>query len=139
MTAFTQGAPLVQAAYEFAARAHADQTQDSDATPYIDHAVGVGRMLSEAHCEEHVVAAGLLHDVVEKSDVSLERIRARFGPRVADLVQAMTEPADVDDYEARKAALREQVIGAGPDAEAIFAADKAYNVASLRRAIAAQG
>src|SRR4051812_7991739 len=132
MTAFTQRAPLVQAAYEFAARAHADQTQESDATPYIDHAVGVGRMLSDARCEDHVVAAGLLHDVVEKTDVSQARIRARFGPRVADLVAAMTEPAGVADYEDRKALLREQVIGAGPDAEAIFAADKAYNAASLR-------
>src|SRR4051812_28620146 len=130
---FTRRAPLVQAAYEFAVRAHADQTQDSDGAPYIDHVVAVGRMLSDVRCADHAVAAGLLHDVVEKTGVTETQIRARFGPRVAELVAAVTEPADIDDYEARKAALREQVVAADDDARAIFAADKAYNAASLRR------
>ena len=78
-----------------------------------------------------MVAAALLHDSVEKTDVSHEQVRSQFGPRVADLVAALTEPTGIADYAARKAALRDQVMSAGPDAQAIFAADKLESVSSL--------
>lgn len=79
-----------------------------------------------------MVAAGLLHDAVEDSDVGVQEIRSRFGDRVAGVVAAVTEDASVDDYERRKAGLREAVARAGRDAHAVYAADKIVKVRELR-------
>jgi (p)ppGpp synthase/HD superfamily hydrolase len=96
-------------------------------------------MLEEAGFSEEVVAAGLLHDVVERGQIRQFEIRARFGPRVARLVRAMTEPRQIEPFALRKAAHRAQVVRAGADAEAIFAADKLANATTLRAAIERDG
>jgi (p)ppGpp synthase/HD superfamily hydrolase len=136
---FTGGSELMSRAYAFARNAHAGQRHEADGSPYIEHAVAVGQLLYLAGCSEEVVAAGLLHDTVEDTDVRIEEIERRFGPVVARLVAATTEPADVSPFAARKDALRRQVAEAGYDAETIFAADKVVNAQTLRRAIADQG
>jgi (p)ppGpp synthase/HD superfamily hydrolase len=99
---FAHGSCLLADAYEFAVRAHAGQREESDGQPYIEHPVEVARLLYEAGFDEEVVAAGLLHDTLERSDVDAAELRERFGARVADLVQALTEPEDVEPFGARK-------------------------------------
>ena len=99
----------------------------------------MAHLLEEAGFPADVVAAGLLHDVLEKSQVRPLEIRARFGPRVARLVRAMTEPDDVHAFPLRKAIHRVQVTNAGADVEAIFAADKLANAMTLRAAIERDG
>jgi ketosteroid isomerase-like protein len=136
---YTGASELMRRAYGFAHEAHAGQRQEADGSPYIDHPVAVGRLLYLAGCSEAVVAAGLLHDTVEDTDVRIEDIERGFGPEVGRLVAATTEPADVHPFAARKEALRRQVAEAGYDAETIFAADKVVNAQTLRRAIAEQG
>jgi ketosteroid isomerase-like protein len=136
---FADGSQLLAEAYEVAVHAHADQLEETDGQPYIDHPVTVARLLFEAGFDEEVVAAGLLHDTIERSDLTVDDIRPRFGDRVADLVGAMTEPATIESFEDRKAELRMQVARAGRDAEAIFAADKIAKSSSLRRALAQLG
>jgi ketosteroid isomerase-like protein len=136
---FTGASELMSSAYAFARDAHAGQRHEADGSPYIEHPVAVGRLLYLAGCSEEVVAAGLLHDTVEDTDVRIEDIERRFGPAVARLVAATTEPADVHPFAARKEALRRQVAEAGYDAETIFAADKVVGTQTLRRAIAEQG
>jgi len=86
-----------------------------------------------------MIAAALLHDIVEDSDVTVEDVRERFGDRVATLVDAMTDTSEVKPYERRKALHRERVVAAGPEAAAIFAADKLNNVRALRSAHAEDG
>lgn len=95
--------------------------------------------MARAGFEPETIAAALLHDIVEDSDVSLEEIRKRFGDRVAQMVEAMTDTAEVTDYERRKAIHRQRVAAAGPEAAAIFAADKLNNVRALRSAYRANG
>jgi hypothetical protein len=116
--------------------AHAEQVQ-ADGSPYVGHVVAVAELLSEAGYPDEVVAAGLLHDVVEKTDAGVGDVAAQFGPRVADLVAAVSEPAGMEPFAARKAALREQAIAAGADAAAVFAADKLSRAAGVRAALAA--
>ena len=129
---------LLADAYRFAAAAHAGQRQELSG-PYIEHPVAVARLLHEAGFGDHVVAAGLLHDVVEHSDVDQGAVVARFGPEVGALVDAMTEPAAIESFEARKAAHRDAIASRGEEAEAIFAADKIVNASNLRAAIARLG
>lgn len=89
-------------------------------------------LLLEAGAPDHVVAAGVLHDVIEKSGVDGGDLRAQFGDDVADLVLAVSEDEHIVGYAARKAALREQVAAAGDEALTVFAADKVSKARELR-------
>jgi guanosine-3',5'-bis(diphosphate) 3'-pyrophosphohydrolase len=130
---------LLVRAHSLAARAHAGQRQHADGSPYLEHVLLVAALLRDAGYSDEVVAAALLHDVVEKSDTTLFEIRARFGARVATLVRAMTEPKGIEPFAIRKAVHRAQVMKAGPEAEAIFAADKVANAMTMRAAIESDG
>lgn len=129
--AMRHAAALPGSARRFAARCHSRQRRQSDGAPFIEHPLEVARLLRAAGCSDVVVAAGLLHDVVEQADVSIAELRARFGPAVADLVQAVCGNADVDSYRLRKHLLCEQVRRAGGGAALLFAADKIAQVREL--------
>jgi (p)ppGpp synthase/HD superfamily hydrolase len=111
---------------------HADQKREVDQAPFVLHPLEVASLLSGRDFDDDVVTAGVLHDVVESTDVSLDDIERRFGRRVAGLVAAVTENPAIEDYAARKAALRDQVARAGRDECAIYAADKVAKVRELR-------
>jgi (p)ppGpp synthase/HD superfamily hydrolase len=78
-------------------------------------------------------------DVIEESDTGVGEIGARFGAPVAALVDALTDAEEIEDYARRKEAHRARVEAAGPDALAIYAADKLANIRTLRRVYAEQG
>ena len=96
--------------------------------------MAVAERLAEQRQRDEVLAAGLLHDVVEKSAIGIEEVRAEFGDVVGDLVAAMTENEEIPAYEERKDEHRRRVAESGDAALAIFAADKLANVAMLREA-----
>ncbi|MGE5280983.1 MAG: HD domain-containing protein [Chloroflexota bacterium] len=130
----------VKQALEMARKAHAGQLRrGSDGRPYIEHPLAVADVLLEHGYGDDVLAAALLHDVVEKSEIESGEIRERFGERVAGLVEALTEDATIGDYVERKEEHRQRVAQAGDEALAIFAADKRTNVAMLREAYALIG
>jgi (p)ppGpp synthase/HD superfamily hydrolase len=130
---------LIDQAIEFATRVHAGQRQDADASPFISHPLEAAGLLRHRGYPEEVLAAAILHDVVENTDVSLHELRERFGPRVAELVATLTEDRSIDDYEQRKAELRRRVVDAGPEAAAIFAADKVAKLRDLRAGLREDG
>jgi (p)ppGpp synthase/HD superfamily hydrolase len=131
---------LIAKALEMAESAHAGQTRSgSGGMAYIHHPVAVAELLARHGFGEATVAAALLHDVVEDSDASTEDVAAGFGPRVADLVAALTEDDSIEPFERRKADHRRQVEETGGDALAIYAADKLSNIRVLRRALAKEG
>ncbi|HSR95170.1 MAG TPA: HD domain-containing protein [Solirubrobacterales bacterium] len=127
---------LVRGALSVARRAHGGQFRQTgcDEIPFIDHPLAVAELLAEQGYPEEVLAAALLHDVGEHAEMEPDSLRARFGDEVVGLVEAMTEDPAIADYEERKKEHRERVAEAGPEARAIFAADKAANVAVLREA-----
>lgn len=144
-------APLIQAAAErsdlvrdaltFAREAHAGQMRGtgSGEMPFIDHPLAVAQLLAEEAFGAEVLAAALLHDVVEHAGVEPSEVRVRFGEEVADLVAALTEKQTVGHYEERKEEHRERVARASPEARAIFTADKTANVEVLREAYEIEG
>jgi guanosine-3',5'-bis(diphosphate) 3'-pyrophosphohydrolase len=130
---------LVWSAFTFAVEAHEGQLRKGDDTPYIDHPVEVAHMLYEQGYAGKVIAAALLHDVVEDCDVSARQIEERFGADVAALVGALTADESVKDYVERKDEHRAGVRWAGSPATAIYAADKLANLRALNAAYAVQG
>jgi (p)ppGpp synthase/HD superfamily hydrolase len=133
---FPDGFPHTQAAIEFAERVHAGQHR-GDGTAFILHPIEVASLLYDAGAAEHLVAAGVLHDVVEKANVAAAELRGRFGSRIASLVLAVSDDGRIVGYADRKAALRRQVADAGEDALTLFAADKLSKVRELHREAAA--
>jgi len=137
LDAAAERSELVMDARELARKAHLGQLRrGSDGRPYIEHPEAVAELLIKQRFDDEVVAAALLHDVVEKSETEAGHVRERFGNRVADLVEALTEDETIPVYEDRKQEHRWRVAKAGPEALAIFAADKLTNVMMLREAYA---
>jgi guanosine-3',5'-bis(diphosphate) 3'-pyrophosphohydrolase len=130
---------VVRDALACADAAHKGHKRKGDDTPYIDHPVEVAHMLFEAGYSDSVVAAALLHDVVEDSDVTIEQIEDRFGEEIAFLVGTMTADVTIADYDQLKNEHREEVRWVGPPATAIYAADKLANLRALRAAYEEQG
>jgi (p)ppGpp synthase/HD superfamily hydrolase len=122
---------LARSALAFAVRCHAGRRRESDGAPFIAHSLEVARLLRDAGCSELVVAAGLLHDVVQDAGVSVGDLTSRFGAAVASLVDAVSDHGCVESYRPRKLGLREQVRSAGGDAALLFAADEISNVGEL--------
>lgn len=128
------GRPKTLAALDYARELHAGQRRD-DGTPFILHPREVASLLEDAGAPDHLIAAGALHDVIEKTPATAFDVRRRFGDRVATLVLAVTEDEHVRRYAERKAALRDQVAEAGGEALTLFAADKVSKVRELRHAV----
>lgn len=131
---------LVRDALDTARDAHAGQIRNgSGGASYIEHPLAVADLLAEHGFAEETLAAALMHDVVEESDTGVAEIGARFGEPIGDLVDALTDEEEIEDYERRKEAHRGRVEAAGPEALAIYAADKLANIRALRGAYAKEG
>jgi (p)ppGpp synthase/HD superfamily hydrolase len=118
------GMPLSVAALAFA-REHHDGSE-------VWHPFEVAALLRDAGYPDHVVAAGMLHEVLEDTDVERDELEQRFGPEVAELVESLSDDPSIEDVQERRAALRLQVAEAGPTAAAVFAADKVSKSRELR-------
>jgi guanosine-3',5'-bis(diphosphate) 3'-pyrophosphohydrolase len=81
---------LVQRAYAVAEEAHRGQKRISG-EPYINHCLAVAQILAELRVPPEVLAAGLLHDTVEDTTVTLDKIQQDFGDAVASLVDGVTK------------------------------------------------
>jgi (p)ppGpp synthase/HD superfamily hydrolase len=132
MADFIHGLPKTQAAVVYAKRAHAGQRRKVDGAPFILHPLEVASLLSRAGAPDHLIAAGALHDTIEKTHVVALDLRDRFGSRTTALVLAVSEDESITGYAQRKAALREHVARAGEEALMLFAADKLSKVRELR-------
>ena len=132
--------PLVRAALEKASTAHEGQVRNgSGGMPYIEHPMTVAARLDEHGYRAEVLAAALLHDVVEDSETTLEELRELFGVEVAGMVGALTDDESIESYRERKAEHRERVAAADGEALAIYGADKLTNTITLREAYATEG
>jgi (p)ppGpp synthase/HD superfamily hydrolase len=129
---FVDELPVTRAALEFAADRHRGQLRDTDGAPFILHPLEVAHLLRGRGYPDHVVAAGVLHDVIEDTGVEYDELVVRFGDDVAGLVRQVSEPDGEGDYAERKARLRDAVSRAGADAVAVFAADKVAKARELR-------
>ncbi len=81
---------LIASAYIRAEAAHAGQKRKSG-EPYFTHCVAVASILAEMQMDAETIAAGLLHDVVEDSDLTIDALRAEFGTPIAILVDGVTK------------------------------------------------
>lgn len=144
---------LVERAYRLAENAHKGQSRASG-EPYISHCLSVAAILSELYVPPAVIAAGLLHDTVEDTDVTLEDIRRDFGDEIALLVDGVTKLTQLprvsrgdqhSNEQAEEEKIRELAERRGlpdPDSEVdLLTKSRRYDVASetLRKTFLAMG
>ena len=122
---------MAGAAFGFAAARHAGQYREIDGVPFIVHPIEVGRLLHGDGQPAHVVAAGLLHDVLEKTETPARELELEFGTHIAQLVAAVSDDPSIKAYEERKRELRDRVQRSDPETLAIYAADKIAKVREL--------
>ena len=129
------GVALVTRAFRVAAAAHEGQQRRSG-EPFITHPVGVAMICVELRLDEETIAAALLHDVVEDTNVSLDTIREDFGAEIAVLVDGVTKLTRVQ-FQTREQAeaenYRKMVVAMAEDVRVILIklADRLHNLRTI--------
>ncbi len=123
-------------AYEFAARAH-EGVYRLSGKPYITHCLTVTEILAELRLDIPTLCAGLLHDVIEDTSITRDRIETEFGPEVVRLVEGVTKISTLgfDTREERHAEnLRKIIIAMAQDIRVILIklADRLHNMRTLQ-------
>jgi guanosine-3',5'-bis(diphosphate) 3'-pyrophosphohydrolase len=127
---------LLQKAYIFAAQAHKGQTRRSG-EPYLSHSLEVASMLADLKLDKTTLAAGLLHDVLEDTDVTALELQSAFGKEIAHLVEGVTKISRVQESspETRQAeSIRKIILAMIDDLRVIFIklADRIHNLKTLK-------
>ena len=127
---------LLRKAYVFAASAHRGQVRRSG-EPYLSHPLEVANMLADLNLDTTTLAAGLLHDVLEDTDVTATEIQSAFGKDIAHLVEGVTKISRVHESspETRQAeSIRKIILAMTDDLRVIFIklADRIHNLKTLK-------
>ncbi|MBK6423588.1 MAG: HD domain-containing protein [Gemmatimonadetes bacterium] len=129
--------PRYSAALAFASELHGSQLRKGTAVPYIAHLLSVSALVLEAGGDEDAAIAALLHDAVEDQGgrPMLDRIRARFGDGVADIVAACTdaEVTPKPPWRQRKEAYLASIPHKPAPALLVSIADKVHNAGAILR------
>lgn len=129
---------LYEEALKLSVRAHEGQVRKHDGSPYIIHPVMVAHILAQAGFEEVVVAAALVHDVLEDTPVTVDELRATLGDEVVRIVTAVSEDTTLP-WEERKAAYVAAVVAANESVWAVSVADKIHNAVDFTQSHAEKG
>jgi (p)ppGpp synthase/HD superfamily hydrolase len=128
---------LLEKAFRLAARSHRNQTRKGSDLPYVVHPCAVMLILQRAGItDDEILAAALLHDVVEDTDCTLEEIAAEFPANVVDWVRQTSEQKDDEagkhrPWIDRKREHLAHAAHADWQARAIILADKLHNLISI--------
>ncbi len=128
-----QQTDVVERAQAFATRAHEGQQRKYTGEPYINHPLEVSSIVREAGGTPDMLAAALLHDVVEDCGVQPAEVRRLFGAQVAELVGWLTDVSKPEDGNraVRKALDRAHIAQAPAEAQTIKLADLISNSSSI--------
>ncbi len=126
---------LLERAYQFSAAAHRGQKRLSG-EDFVSHSVEVAKILVEHNLDSVTVAAGLLHDVLEDAEVTLEELREEFGEEIAGIVDGVTKLSTLSfrsSAEEQVENYRKLLLSVARDARVILVklADRLHNMRTL--------
>ena len=126
---------LIRKAYEFSQKHHAGQSRASG-EPYLIHPLEVALVLAEMKMDPVAIAAGLLHDSVEDTSVTVVDIRKEFGEQVAHIVEGVTKISAIDfatREEQQAENLRKMMLAMVDDIRVVLIklADRLHNMRTL--------
>lgn len=127
---------MIKKAYRIAKEAHKEQVRKSG-EPYIIHPLWVGIILADLEMDKETIVAGMLHDAVEDTDMTLDDITREFGEEVALLVDGVTKLGQLnysqDKLEVQAENLRKMFLAMAKDIRVIIIklADRLHNMRTL--------
>ena len=127
---------LLVRAYKYSEAAHRGQVRNSG-DPYITHSVEVAKILAELGLDSITVSAGLLHDVIEDTTLTLADVEAEFGAEIAAIVDGLTKiaklPSGGSTQERQVESYRKLLLSIAKDARVIIVklADRLHNMRTL--------
>lgn len=130
---------LIEKAARIAIVAHKEQKRKSDNFPYIIHPFMVAMILMRYNFSDTVIAAGLVHDTVEDTSVSLKEISEELGSEVAEIVMKVSEESKGVAWEDRKRAYIEAIRKSPEEVKAVSLADKIHNITNMIEAYKREG
>ena len=127
---------IVIHAYDMAQRTHAGQFRLSG-DPFITHPIAVALILAEYGLDPETIAAALLHDTIEDTDLTLDEVREVFGPNVAMITDGVTKldsvKFDISREEAQAATIRKMVVSMAQDVRVLIIklVDRLHNLQTI--------
>src|SRR5262252_7826377 len=126
---------LVKKAYEFSLHHHQGQKRASG-EPYLVHPLEVASVLADMRLDTTAIAAGLLHDSIEDTDVTVDDIRNEFGEQIAHIVEGVTKISKIEfasREEAQAESVRKMVLAMVDDIRVVMIklADRLHNMRTL--------
>ena len=134
---------VLEKAADWASAAHHDQ-QRASGEPYYSHVIAVAEILRDLNLDYETLAAAMLHDVVEDTDVTLDDVRSEFGPVIAHLVDGVTKMERIGEFQqmelegnqgqAQAESLRKLLLAMADDVRVVFIklADRLHNMRTLQ-------
>ncbi len=130
----TANTDLLELAYEFAQKAHGQQKRKTG-EPYIQHSAHTAFILAGIKADLNTVIAGLLHDIPEDTEYTLEEIAKNFGKEIANLVEGVTKLSKIKyrGIERYRESLRKMFLAMACDLRVILIkfADRLHNLRTL--------
>ena len=135
---------VIDRAIRFATESHEGVVRKGSDIPYIVHPLEAMAIVSTITSDQELMAAAVLHDVVEDAGITIDDIRREFGSRIADLVDAETDRevpglSHVESWQQRKQAAIDRLATAGRDAQIVALGDKLSNMRAMARHLRQQG
>jgi (p)ppGpp synthase/HD superfamily hydrolase len=132
---------MIFKAIKFVAEAHQGQYRKGTNIPYISHLINVMKILCENGCDKEIITAGVLHDVIEDTSVTIQQVERQFGKRVALMVIGASEPEDLRNGKNEKTSwyLRKKhtidfiTTGASLEQLLVSCADKLDNATAIKQ------
>ncbi|MDH5785566.1 MAG: GTP diphosphokinase [Chromatiales bacterium] len=132
---------LIRTAVDFADKAHLTQTRASG-EPYLNHSLAVADIVTGLRLDSESIAASILHDVVEDTDITLEQVAELCGPGVAKLVDGVTKMSSIGEYHTKDGrkenvkaeSLRKLLLAMAEDVRVVMIklADRLHNMRTLK-------
>ena len=125
----------INRAFQYAYDGHNGQNRKSG-EPYITHPLHVAIYLCELNFDKETIAAALLHDLIEDTDITYEDLKKEFGEEVADIVDGVTKLDKIkysSNEEAKADAIRKMVIAMSKDIRVLILklADRLHNIQTI--------
>ncbi len=126
---------IVEKAYAISEKAHQGQFRRSG-EPYISHPLSVAGILADLHLDLDSVVTGILHDTVEDTYITLQKIREEFGDTIAELVDGVTKISQIkfkNSHEKQGENIRKMIVAMGKDVRVVMVklADRMHNMRTL--------
>lgn len=128
----------------FAVKAHSNTERRGKGFPYIIHPMEAASIVATITKDPELLAAAVLHDVVEDTDVTVGEVRAEFGDRIAEIVDSESDKflegvSEEDSWQSRKQAAIDRLAEASEDSKIVAMGDKLSNMRAIARDYAEVG